>query len=68
MEFVGKAGESGGGMYVVSILFHLEDLYEEILFTQPLGHLTGESQNMDIFLYSCPRSAQSAGQSGSRHA
>lgn len=21
MEFVGKAGESGGGMYVVSILF-----------------------------------------------
>lgn len=68
MEFVGKAGESGGGIYVVSILFHLEDFCKEILFTQPLGNLTGESQNMDISLYSCPRSAQSAGQSGSRHA
>lgn len=26
MEFVGKAGESGGGMFVVSILFHFEDV------------------------------------------
>lgn len=30
MEFVGKAGESGGGMFVVSILFHFEDVLVSI--------------------------------------
>lgn len=61
MEFVGKAGESGGGMFVVSILFNAEDVFD-------LTHLTILSQKMDLFLDSSLRSAQSSGQSGSSYA
>lgn len=63
MEFVGKAGESGGGMFVVSILFHLGDVFQ---FT--VARLTILPKNMDIFLDLCLRSAQSSGQSGSSYA
>lgn len=68
MEFVGKAGESGGGMYVVSIFLKK---FKQIFFKNQytgLYHLSHETQCMDAFLDSRLRSAQSAGKSSTGHA
>lgn len=61
MEFVGKAGESGGGMFVVSILFFY---FEEAFDSADKTILT---QNVDNFPDVCLRSTQSSGQSGSSY-
>lgn len=59
MEFVGKVGDSGGGMFVVSILFNLEVFSNGVLFLIP------EMDIVAVFINSPLRSSQSPGQSGS---